>query len=371
MGRLRSLAGGALRVAAVLVHYHTPELVAPAWEALEKDAAASGLELEGILVDNGSSPEARAELAALPLELIEPGSNLGYAGGVNLGVASSRAEVVVAMNPDVWVRPGCLGALVEALESGAAVAGPRFFWDEARHFLLPPTETRGRWRELRALLAQRAGWGVRVARRAWRRRAHRFWEAREPYRCTELSGALLAFQRETWERVGPFDESFQLYFEETDWLLRLVAAGLEPRYVPAAEAVHLFEQSSVREPSAQGWFDESARRFRRRHYGLPFALFFEFLARHLPTGERRADRHLPGCDEIESSPKLRRRVAWLEVSRSPLGFPAAGRPIGGEEKITRRLPAEIWDRLAPGTYRLRLVDARGTDLAVETLEKPA
>lgn len=348
-----------MRITVVLVHYHTPELLTAAWEALERDAAVSGFSIEGILVDNGSQPEDRSVLSALPVRWLDPGSNLGYAGGVNLGVLESRGETIVAMNPDVLVRPGCLGALAAALADGAAVAGPRFFWDAERRFLLPPTEERGRLAELRTVLTRTA------ARRAWRRRAHRFWSTTAPCRCLELSGALLAFPRAVWGRVGPFDEGYRLYFEETDWLLRLAAMGLEPRFVPAAEAIHLYAQSSMGESAASAWFEASQQRFRRRHQGRGFALLIELLQR-FPRRPEAID--LPTI--AGAPPDVLARAAWLEVSSSPAGFPAAGHRVEPGAPVPHELPAEVWRRLAPGRYFLRLVDTDGIDLASESYERP-
>ncbi len=179
-------------------------------------------------------PPGRARLASLPIERIDPGTNLGYAGGVNLGMARSDAEMVVLMNPDVMVLPGCVPALLDALRNGAAVAGPRFYWDGGRRLLQPPAEVRTRREELTRLLAGKSPGGAARARRRWRRHARRHWEAREPLPSHDLSGSLLALRRSAWEAVGPFDEGFQLYFEETDWLLRAERLGLSGRYVPAS-----------------------------------------------------------------------------------------------------------------------------------------
>ncbi|MBV8200259.1 MAG: glycosyltransferase, partial [Acidobacteria bacterium] len=251
------MSGGSLAV--VLVHYHTPRLAAAAVGALQRDlasgpGAAAGLDVEWLLVDNGSDAAGRELLASLPLRLLEPGRNLGYAGGVNLGVASSRAELVLLMNPDVLVLPGCAAALVDCLRAGAAAAGPRFFWDSGRRLLLPPAERRGRGSELLAVLAasRGGGWAERARRRS-RRHCRRHWLAAAPLPSHSLSGSLLAVRRAAWERVGGFDEGFRLYFEETDWLLRLRRAGLPARFVPAAEAVHLYGRSAALEPRAAEW----------------------------------------------------------------------------------------------------------------------
>ena len=54
-------------------------------------------------------------------------------------------------------------------------------------------------------------------------------------RSDRLSGAAIAISRaRRGQRVGPFDECYRLYFEETDWLLRLEAAWSAPRGRPRA-----------------------------------------------------------------------------------------------------------------------------------------
>lgn len=352
-----------MRLAIVLVHYHTPALAAAAVEALRQDVAAAGLDpaadVEWLLVDNGSDEAGRALLESLPVQRIDPGENLGYAGGVNLGVARSRAERIVLMNPDVLVLPGCVAALLAALESGAAVAGPQSFWERERRLLLPPAEPRSRRDELAALLA---GCGARPAERVrarWRRHARRHWQAREAFPSWTLSGSLLALRREAWERVGPFDAGYPLFFEETDWLLRVRRYGLPAWYVPEAEAVHLHGQSAVAEPRSRQWFEESARRFRERWYGVWFADLLETLAGRLPRRiEPRPEAPPAGLDLAGFPFPL-----WIEVSPNPAGFPAAAERLEAPPSGGWSLPAEVVERIAGSPWVVQVVDEGGRELA--------
>ena len=354
-----------MRLAVILVHYHTPELARAAVEALRRDLADERLDTEWLLIDNGSDEAGRALLASLPVERIDPGRNLGYAGGVNLGVARSTAERILLMNPDVLVIPGCVAALVNALEAGAAVAGPRFWWDRGRRLVMPPADPRSRRDELLALQAAHgARWAVR-ARRRWRRHARRHWLARKPLPSYALSGGLLALGRTAWERVGPFDEGFRLFFEETEWLRRVEAHRLPAVYVPAAEAVHLHAQSSVREPRSRQWFEESARRFRERCYGVWVADLLEALDRRLP---RPPDEPLPevpaGGLDLAGLPF----PLWIEVSPNPAGFPAAAERLTEPPEGGWRLPAEIAGRLPSGKLALQIVNEQGRELDRRTLQ---
>jgi N-acetylglucosaminyl-diphospho-decaprenol L-rhamnosyltransferase len=346
-----------MRLAIVLVHYHTPALATDAVAALRQDVERAGLDpsmdVEWLLVDNGSDAAGRALLESLPVQRIDPGSNLGYAGGVNLGVARSHAERILLMNPDVLVLPGCVAALLSALDAGAAVAGPQSFWDRERRMLLPPAEPRSRRDELSVLLAGRG------ARRRWRRHARRHWQARQPLPSWTLSGSLLALRREAWGQVGPFDEGYPLFFEETDWLLRVRRHGLPAWYVPAAEAVHLHGQSAVAEPRSRQWFEESARRFRERWYGVWFADLLEALAGRLPRcSEPRQEAPAAGLDLAGFSFPL-----WIEVSPNPTGFPAAAERLDAPPAGGWRLPDEVVERTAGSELAVQVVDERGRELA--------
>ena len=257
-------------VAFVLVHYHSADLLRRAVAAILADVEAGGIAAEILVVDNGSSDVARAVLDRLPVRCLRSSCNVGYAAALNTGIASSSTEFLFLMNPDVFVLPGCTAALIRALEDGAAAAGAKFYWDHRKQFIMPPTEMRTRRSELLAALAEHGDVTARWARHQWRRHARRHWLATRPMRTVALSGALLAVHRIAVEQVGRFDEGFRLDCEEQDWLARLVHKGLFSLYVPAAEAVHLFNQSAVQESAAVEWFAQSNARFAKRYYGAWF-----------------------------------------------------------------------------------------------------
>jgi len=359
-----------VELSAVVVHFRAAELAARAVARLRAELETFPGGAEILVVDNGSEAAERRLLERLPVRLLDPGANLGYAGGANHGIAAARGRLLLVMNPDVLVLPGCCRALVEALETDAAAAGPRFFWDEGRRLLLPPPEARTRRDALLRALSPRSPRLERSARHRWRRHARRQWLARAPYPTLDLAGALLAIRRDAWERAGPFDEGYRLYFEETDWLRRLPRLGLEARFVPGAEAVHLYDRSGCVEPLSRKWFGASEERFRRRHYGRAFAALLSGLGRLPPAGPG-AGRGGSASAPALTRPRLDIAVPagipaplWVELSPSPLGFPAAAEQVDLEAgRLRWELPEEIWQRLEPGGYRVALVDAEGGERA--------
>lgn len=320
-------------ISAVIVHYRTPRLLEAAVAALHEDARTSTVPLEVIVVDNSAaSASAAGESAPEGLEarVLRPAENLGYAAGINLGVEHAAGGVLLLMNADVAVEPGCLRALLDALD-GAGIAGPRLFWDEGRRLMLPPQALRTRRAELDAAWAERSPvWG-RSFRRRWRRRARAFWSAEAPVTCYELTGACLGVTRDGWRRVGRFDEGYRLYFEETEWLLRARSAGVRAVLAPAARCVHAYDQSAKREPRAQLWFEESAERFRRRRYGAWFAA----LLRRLERVPRRFE------DVVPPGGGLAGDEVWVEVTPLPLGAPATGCRVAAGEAAGFEVPEDV------------------------------
>jgi len=73
--------------------------------------------VEVIVVDNAGHDRAVAE--GFGVRLLEPGRNLGFAGGCNRGAADATGDVLVFLNPDTVVEPGALRELERTLEDPA------------------------------------------------------------------------------------------------------------------------------------------------------------------------------------------------------------------------------------------------------------
>ncbi|MGH3801284.1 MAG: glycosyltransferase, partial [Pseudonocardiaceae bacterium] len=125
------------RVSVIVVNYRGAEHTVTCLRALldELDWPAEALEL--ICVDNASGDgSAKRIAAAVPqARLIRCATNIGFAGGCNLGVSNATGSIVGFLNNDARPHRGWVRAAVEALSEGpdiAAVASKVLDWDGER-----------------------------------------------------------------------------------------------------------------------------------------------------------------------------------------------------------------------------------------------
>ncbi len=301
-------------VALVAVTHRSAAFVPAAVETFRAEARAAGAEPEVVVVDHSEDTAELDRLAACAPDRLLARPNRGYAAGINAGAAAAGAEVLLLANPDLRFRPGSVTALLAALDDGWDLAGPQF---ELAGFLLPPADRQTPGETVARARAGRSGraWRRGLAREAagWRR----VWESAEPVAVPALSGALIAVRAETARSLGPWDEGYFLYFEETDWMRRALAGGLAAAVVPAARVEHRWGHAAAPGRTA-GVYAASRRRFQSRHHPR-FGPLGDRLARALAA--RAAP---PGAAPFPAlSPAPGRRLDWL-VSPSPLLLPAAG-----------------------------------------------
>lgn len=295
-------------VSLVVVCYKSSAYAKGAIEQFRREAAALGIKAEVVIVDHSQDLQEVRALQGMQPDFLVAEANRGYAAGVNTGVARATGDIVLVSNPDAQLENGALGALLVGLERHAIV-GPQFL---IGNLMFPPMEPQLPRAELMRLLAGRS-LGLRkrlLASEA--RRAISVWEARETVPLLFLGGALLAFRRETFFELGPWDEGYFLYFEETDWLLRASRQGFSCALVPTARARHQWGMSAT--PSAHAHYMlASRRRYYRKNFGCLGSLV---AALPLPKTAFPANT-------VPARVNTREPLWWL-VSPSPLGVPAFG-----------------------------------------------
>ena len=223
---------------------------------------------EAVVVDHGSTDGTvalvRERFPDVPLVEQE---NRGLASGWNAGIDRTSGRYVLLLNADAWLDEGALEKLVAFADAHpeAAVVGPRLRYPDGRL----QRSVRGfptLWRLATEFFYLRKLAPGTEALNAFYGGGFDHATVRE---AEVLMGAVWLVRRTAIDEVGPADDAFFLFSEETDWAYRFRQAGWKLLFYPDAGATHVYAASH------KGLlFVENLRgqlRFLRKHRGEAYA----------------------------------------------------------------------------------------------------
>lgn len=261
-----------------------------------------------VVVDNGStdgSPEI-VERDYPGVVLLRQKTNLGFAGGVNVGIHHALAydaRYVALFNNDAVAQPGWLDALVEELDNhpetglvtSRLVSGDGTTIDSTGDFY--------------------SWWGYPFPRgRGEPNEPQRYAEAEEVF---AASGGATLYRTEMLRQIGLFDEAFFAYYEDVDLSFRAQLAGWRVRYTPRAVAWH-----------HQGSTSSRISGFHRFHSVKNFAFLYM--------------KNMPGRLWLKHLPRFVAGFAMLCAGTLRMGLPGAlARALW---RITVSIPRLVKDR---------------------------
>jgi N-acetylglucosaminyl-diphospho-decaprenol L-rhamnosyltransferase len=272
---------------AVIVSYKTAELVKNLIVSLARERAAEaarGLELRAVVVDNASGDADAIEQAVSAggyggwVKVLRAPENGGFSYGNNLGFRygfeqSEVPEFFFMLNPDTEVRPGSVRALVDFFDQhpDAGIAGSSLEFEDGS-----PWPYAFRYPSLLSEL----DYGLRLGfvTKLLRKRVVARLMGSVAEQVDWLPGAAMMVRRQVIERLGGLDQTYFLYYEETDFCLKVKKAGYTVWYVPESRVMHIAGQSTgvtgfqpVAKPLPDYWF-ESRRRYFAKNHGLAYAV---------------------------------------------------------------------------------------------------
>ncbi len=212
----------------VIVSYNTVDLLPACVESVLAQEAAS---LQIIVIDNASADETVDILlhrCYRDLELVANRENVGFARACNQGLRRCRSDLVLFLNPDTVVQPGCFAAILDymAAHPETGLAGTAILEPDMR----PHPSVEYDYPGHHYVRDELDGLPGRIA-----------W----------LLGASLVGRSELLRAIGGFDEDFFLYGEDIDLGLRMRKAGHPLGFISRARVMHLEGQSERRAPAEQ------------------------------------------------------------------------------------------------------------------------
>jgi N-acetylglucosaminyl-diphospho-decaprenol L-rhamnosyltransferase len=232
-----------------VIHDSAPELA----RLLASVERHLGADTPVVVVDSGSSDDGGEVARRHGAELVELGGNLGFGAGCNAGLARVRTPVTALVNPDVELLDGGLAELAAEARDRHALLAPRLLnadgsVQDSAHpapgtvealvpALLPrpvlPGPLRRRYEPWRSDAPRVVGWAV---------------------------AACLVAQTELLRRLGPFDPSAFLFYEDLDLCLRAADDGVPTILRPHVAVRHRGGSSVQRTMSGRDVLVRAARR---------------------------------------------------------------------------------------------------------------
>lgn len=246
-----------MKLAALIITYNSGRCVRACLESCLRyeEQFPAGI----LVIDNASSDETCSAVRAFPsVRLIANTVNRGFAGAVNQGFhALSDADAVLILNPDVELisSPAVLARAFEANPRAGAAGG----------VLVDPTGQPQRGFFVRRLPEPAAlCFEILGINRLWPSNpVNRRYRALDlpldrPASAVQPAGACLLVRRSAWLSVNGFDDSFHpVWFEDVDFIARLLAAGWQCWFWPEFRAAHSGGHSVLRLDWAerqQNWY---------------------------------------------------------------------------------------------------------------------
>lgn len=305
------------KVLVSILNWNTAEMTADCVDSVLSMEVASDVELQVLVIDNGSSQEdwnlLQQRLRRPGIELIRNEINLGFAGGHNVAIALAldrKFDYIWLVNSDSLLEKGTLNEVLKIMrqdpQCGAVSPVVRVLDD---HSEIDFCGTRHDWANLASVRAT----SVDEARTM---------EADSPFDMW-LTGTVILFRMTALREIGGLNAKLFAYYEDDDIGVRLARAGWRNRMAFEASALH------ARPPAKE----------RPAHYFyLMHRNAFLFYIEHTPAPFRNKIRLRLMDRAMFTANRLRRKGLASSADACLLGALDGWRGQGGPLRLNRQPP---------------------------------
>ena len=262
------------RVLTIIVNYKTPDLTVQSYQAALQHLQDGKI----FIVDNDSGDGSVEKIAAAieadgvgdRVRVMASGHNGGFGFGNNFGIRAGlaeepRFEYFYLLNSDAFPEEGAIDRLIDFLEQRpeAGIVGSYVHGVDGT-----PHDTAFRFPTAAGELESTLRLGM--VSRLLKHYVVSMGFPDTPTQVDWLAGCSMMIRRRVLEEIGLFDETFFLYFEETDLCMRARRHGWLTYYVPESSVAHVGSASTgiqnLERRTPSYWFDSREHYF-RKNYG--------------------------------------------------------------------------------------------------------
>ena len=290
------------------------------------------------------------------VQLLTPGSNLGFGRACNLAFAQSGAEYFLLLNPDARISVDDVLLLADTLaqQPRLGAVSPKIFWNQTHSFVLPAAFAQTPWYHVAQALATHSRTVARWAALRGLRRAMRQMASPQLFDVDFLAGAVMLLRRSAVLSAGGlFDPDYFMFYEDSDLSLRLRRSGHALALVPSASAVHEYRHKAFKA--------DLMTQSQHQYFSKQYPLFYRWSAQlgRVPRLAGAVDLKQwfkVLAEPIRSVGEFNRQTGGagvLAFSPTMLLMPAIFRP---SVRAARPFDAQEWDLLEPGAYTAVLIE---------------
>ncbi|MEE2700052.1 MAG: glycosyltransferase [Bacteroidota bacterium] len=234
-----------MQVSIIIVSYNVKYFLEQCLRSVQK--ATQNLEAEIIVVDNNSVDESAVMVRnKFPnVRLIHNDKNVGFSKANNQAITIAKGEFILLLNPDTLVEENVLEKTVAFMQStkdaGAVgvhmVDGKGKFLDESKRGIPGFSTSLFKFLGLHKLLPTSTTLNHYYLGNLDKNKQHEV---------EVLVGAFMLIRKSVLDNIGLLDERFFMYWEDTDFSMRIRENGFKNYYIGDVKIIHYKGESNKR-----------------------------------------------------------------------------------------------------------------------------
>lgn len=226
-----------IKFSAVIVLYNEFELVKKCLTSIYEQGVTN---MEIILVDNSTDKNGHEKVLKKFPKIIYVGNDddLGFAGGVNVGINKAKSEFIIVLTPDMYLLPRTIKETLDYIQANASIGmvGCRILSSQKN-------QESSIVRHYPGLLTQLYYYNIPFYKfiRRFQRDFNPMYATLQEHKKIQsvkaISGQYMLIRKKAISQINYFDPRFFLYFEDIDLCKRLNEHGWDVTYLPIGGVV--------------------------------------------------------------------------------------------------------------------------------------
>ncbi|NBL65882.1 glycosyltransferase [Flavobacterium sp. NST-5] len=264
-----------MQLSVVILNYNVRYFLQLCLSSVQK--AIQNIDAEIIVVDN-LSPDDSCQMVRehFPeVKLIENKENFGFPKGNNIGVQQASGKYICILNPDTVVAEDTFIKLIQFANNQQELGvigcklidGSGKFLPESKRGIPTPFTAFAKIFSLYKFFPKNKKFGQYYASQI---------AENQTAKVDVLVGAFMFLEKETYEKIGGFDEQYFMYGEDIDLSYSVLKIKKNNFYFPETTVIHYKGESTARNKKYLRHFQEGMNLFYQKHF-QPSVFFKTFM----------------------------------------------------------------------------------------------